>query len=56
MTESHDIIDIGVDLAHRSFQPARQAIIRRVFVGSLVTDLAVGLSVSGGATAAFMHA
>jgi len=47
MKESHDIVDIGVNLAHRSFQADRKQIVERAFAVGVRTMVITGTSVVG---------
>ena len=47
MKESHDIVDIGVNLAHRSFQADRKQIVERAFAAGVRTMVITGTSVGG---------
>jgi len=47
MKESHDIVDIGVNLAHRSFQADRKQIVERAFAAGVRTMVITGTSVVG---------
>lgn len=44
MTEQHDIIDIGVNLTHRSFHGDREAVIQRAFDAGVRTMVITGTS------------
>src|SRR3974390_2395258 len=44
MQESHDIVDIGVNLAHRSFQGDRKQIVERAFAAGVRTMVITGTS------------
>lgn len=44
MTEQHDIVDIGVNLAHRSFHGDRKAVIQRAFDAGVRTMVITGTS------------
>jgi TatD DNase family protein len=46
MTELHDIIDIGVNLAHRSFHADRKAVIQRAFDAGVSTMVITGTSLA----------
>jgi len=46
MTEQHDIVDIGVNLAHRSFHADRQAVIQRAFDAGVRTMVITGTSLA----------
>lgn len=45
MEASQDIVDIGVNLGHRSFQADRQAVIERAFAAGVRTMIVTGTSV-----------
>jgi TatD DNase family protein len=45
--ESNDIVDIGVNLAHRSFQKDRTQIIELAFAAGVRTMIITGTSVAG---------
>jgi len=45
--ESHDIIDIGVNLAHRSFQSDRKEVVARAFAAGVRTMIVTGTSLAG---------
>ena len=47
MTESHDIIDIGVNLAHRSFRADRDQVIQRAFAAGVRSMIITGTNVTG---------
>ena len=47
MNESHDIIDIGVNLAHRSFRADRKQVIERAFAAGVQRMVITGTSVVG---------
>ncbi len=47
MDTSRDIVDIGVNLAHRSFQKDRKQVIERAFVAGVRTMVITGTSVAG---------
>lgn len=38
--ELHDIVDIGVNLAHRSFQNDRKKVVARAFAAGLASEVA----------------
>ena len=42
MEQSHDIVDIGVNLAHRSFQADRKEVIERAFAAGVRTMIITG--------------
>ena len=44
MTEPHDIVDIGVNVAHRSFHVDRKAVIQRAFDAGVRTMVITGTS------------
>jgi TatD DNase family protein len=44
--ESHEIIDIGVNLAHRSFHKDREAVIQRAFAAGVRTMIITGTSLA----------
>ncbi len=44
MDESHDIVDIGVNLPHRSFQKDREEVIQRAFAAGVRTMVITGTS------------
>ena len=44
MTQRHDIVDIGVNLAHRSFNGDRKAVIQRAFTAGVRTLVITGTS------------
>jgi TatD DNase family protein len=44
MDESHDIVDIGVNLTHRSFQRDREEVIQRAFAAGVRTMVITGTS------------
>jgi TatD DNase family protein len=46
MTEPHSIIDIGVNLAHRSFQADRKEVISRAFAAGVRTMVVTGSSLA----------
>jgi TatD DNase family protein len=46
VTESYDLIDIGVNLAHRSFQPDREDVISRAFAAGVKTMIVTGASLA----------
>jgi TatD DNase family protein len=46
MTEQHNIIDIGVNLAHRSFHGDRGAVIQRAFEAGVRTMIITGTSLA----------
>src|SRR5213593_2066180 len=45
--ESYDIIDIGVNLAHLSFQADRKEVIERAFAAGVRTMIITGTSLAG---------
>jgi len=47
MNESHDIIDIGVNLAHRSFRADRKQVIERAFAAGVRSMIITGTNVAG---------
>jgi TatD DNase family protein len=47
MDESHDIVDIGVNLAHRSFHADREEVIGRAFAAGVRTMIVTGTSLAG---------
>src|SRR5208337_3368265 len=47
MNESHDIIDIGVILAHRSFRADRKQVIERAFAAGVRSMIITGTNVAG---------
>ena len=47
MDASHDIVDIGVNLTHRSFQTDRKEVIGRAFAAGVRTLIVTGTSVAG---------
>jgi TatD DNase family protein len=47
MTEPPDLIDIGANLAHRSFHNDRKQVIERAFAGGVRTMIITGSSVAG---------
>ena len=47
MEPSHDIVDIGVNLAHRSFQADRKEVIERAFAAGVRTMIITGTSLAG---------
>jgi TatD DNase family protein len=47
MNESHDIIDIGVNLAHRSFRADRKQVIERAFAAGVRNTIITGTNVVG---------
>jgi TatD DNase family protein len=47
MDASHDIVDIGVNLAHRSFQADRKEVIGRAFAAGVQTLIVTGTSLAG---------
>lgn len=46
MDETYDIVDIGVNLAHRSFQKDREEVIQRAFAAGLRTMIITGTSLA----------
>ncbi|SRR6266571_617121 len=47
MEQSHDIVDMGVNLAHRSFQADRKEVIERAFAAGVWTMIITGTSLAG---------
>jgi TatD DNase family protein len=47
MNEAHDIIDIGVNLAHRSFRADRKQVIERAFAAGVRSMIITGTNVTG---------
>ena len=47
MNEAHDIIDIGVNLAHRSFRADRKQVIQRAFAAGVRSMIITGTNVTG---------
>ena len=47
MSEPHDIVDIGVNLAHRSFRADRKQVIERAFAAGVRRMGITGTSVVG---------
>jgi TatD DNase family protein len=47
MNKAYDIVDIGVNLAHRSFQRDRREVIERAFAAGVRTMVVTGTSVAG---------
>jgi len=47
MNEAHDIIDIGVNPAHRSFRADRNQVIQRAFVAGVRSMIITGTNVTG---------
>src|SRR5215472_17566186 len=46
MDKTHDIVDIGVNLAHRSFQRDRREVIERAFAAGVRTMVVTGTSLA----------
>jgi TatD DNase family protein len=46
MNPAHNIVDIGVNLAHRSFQRDRRAVVERAFAAGVRTMIVTGTSVA----------
>src|SRR5438132_344763 len=47
MTSPPELVDIGVNLTHRSFQPDRQQVVERAFAAGVRTMIVTGTDVAG---------